>query len=270
MLHAFRTALAVMLICVYAAHLPVLVAGARRGVPWAVNSRWAPKLLTGKVDWYHHWQDGSLGDELEGDAEFVPMFWGESKMDEWERQKDEMEDNLPDALLFLNEPDVRSQAWTSPQDAADLYLREICPYQEQGVRISTPQITYDFSWLDRFLSLVREQGCEPDFVAVHWYGGKRELGKLKQFIRTGWTRYHKPMWLSEFGITAASDPTPGEVENFLSEALRWIDEQPFVERVAWHGVYSLEFPPDGFVTRFAAFFRRDSTLRRLANIYLYA
>ncbi|KAK0523099.1 hypothetical protein OC834_006032 [Tilletia horrida] len=244
---------------------PTPANAARRGAPWGADSRWASTLLKGKFDWYHHWQDGPISTN----AEYVPTFWGPSQWDKWNQRKQEMSRNLPARLLAFNEPDIKSQANMSPQYAAQVYFDEICPWQKKGVKISTPQIVWDWNWLDSFMRSIRAKGCEPDFLAIHWYGGKNDIAKFKSFVQTGWNKYKKNIWITECGITASSGPSTADVESFLRQALKWVDSQSYVARFAWTGVFAVNNPPDDFLTNRGAMFQSDGSLRSPAFIMQY-
>ncbi|KAL9934147.1 hypothetical protein V8E36_007229 [Tilletia maclaganii] len=243
-------------------------AAALRGAPYGADSRWSSRLFKGKIQWYHHWQDGPIS----GAPGYVPTFWGPAKWDKWNQRKQEMNRNLPTRLLAFNEPDIKSQANMDPQYAAQVYAAEICPWQRRGVKVSTPQIVWDYDgWMDPFLRALRARsdGCEPDFLAIHWYGRKNEIEKLKAFVRKGHAKYNKYVWITEMGLMSSSGPDTGENENFLRAALKWIDSQDYVTRVTWTGVFPVDNPPDSFLSRFGAMFRSDGSLRSLAYIMQY-
>ncbi|KAE8233348.1 hypothetical protein CF326_g1614 [Tilletia indica] len=246
-------------------------AGARRGAPWGADSRWASRLLKGKMDWYHHWQDGPFS--VPNGVEYVPTFWGTSKFSQWNQRKAEMNRNMPSRLLAFNEPDIKSQANMSPRYAADVYAQEICPWQRRGVKISTPQIVWDYDgWMDPFLRALRAKGsagCEPDFLAIHWYGGKNDMDKFKAFVQKGWNKYQKSIWLTEVGLTSASNPSSAEAESFLRRALAWVDSQDYVKRITWTGVFAINNPPDSFLSNRIAMFQSNGELRNTAFIMMY-
>ncbi|CAD6929572.1 unnamed protein product [Tilletia controversa] len=250
---------------------PSPVFAARRGAPWGADTRWASRLLKGKIDWYHHWQDGPFS--APSGVEYVPTFWGASKWDKWNLRKAEMNRNLPGSLLAFNEPDIKSQGNMASSYAADVYAKEICPWQKRGVRISTPQIVWDYEgWMDPFLRALRAKGsagCEPDFLAIHWYGGKNDIEKFKSFIQKGWSKYKKPIWITEVGLASSSNPTTAESESFLRRALSWVDSQSYVKRITWTGVFAISNPPDSFISNRVAMFQNNGDLRNTAFIMQY-
>ncbi|KAK0555233.1 hypothetical protein OC861_004923 [Tilletia horrida] len=248
--------------------LPSNTYAARRGAPYGADSRWAHRLFKGKMDWYHHWQAGPIN--VPDGVEYVPTFWGPRYWDKWTERKHEMNRNLPSRLLAFNEPDVRSQANLSPHAAVKLYKQEICPWQNRGVKISTPQIVWDMDgWLDPFMSGIRDAGCEPDFVALHWYGSKHDIAGFKKYIQKAWNKYGKSIWITELGLTSASHPSTYEAESFLREALAWVDTQDYIKRVTWTGVFAVNNPPDGYLSNRMAMFNDNGSLRSMAMIMQY-
>lgn len=183
----------------------------RLGLAWGTDNRWAKTIAKGNIEWYWHWQEGPV-DQMPDNVQFVPNFWGTSKWDDWSKRKAEMKKNPATRILAFNEPDVDGQANMSPAEAAKVYMEELHPYQQKGVKVSTPQIVWDVDWMDKFLKDVRKRGGEPDFVAVHWYGSYEDLDGLKKWVKKVHKRYNKSVWLTEYGVTAKCNPTQKDIK----------------------------------------------------------
>lgn len=240
---------------------------AMRGLPWAYDNKNAHKISKGLVKWYHHWQMGRV--RALNNLEYVPTYWGPSKAGQWGRRKGEINRHWPQHILAFNEPDIEGQANMDPDWAVEEFMKELQTYADRGVRISSPQIVYNLDWLQQFLDKCNQRGCKVSFIALHWYGSWKGIGDLQKWITTVHNRFNLPIWVTEFGVTSESNPSGKQVHQFMSQALGWLDSQPYVERVAWYGGYSMDNPPDGFATPLNALFRGDGILRRVAYAYMY-
>ncbi|CEH17665.1 Uncharacterised protein family, glycosyl hydrolase catalytic domain [Ceraceosorus bombacis] len=245
----------------------------RRCVPHGFDSRWSRTIAKGKLECYHHWQDGIVH-EYPGDIEYVPTMWDEKKYGaKWAARKKEMRKKLPRRLLTFNEPDVKGQANMDPYYAADLWMREIVPWQKKGVKVSTPQIVYDLDWMDTFMKQLKKKGTKgPDFMAIHSYTpkGQRGLNQLKSYVKKCRKRYGLKIWVTEYGVTASSKPSAAEIKSYLVQAQNFLDSQSYVKRSFWLGGFAINKPPDGFVTNKNAFFSSSGGLRDIAHWWLYA
>ena len=143
------------------------------------------------------------------------------------------------ALLGFNEPEIPDQANLSVEDALRLW-REVClpARQRWGLRLGSPGMSSDLGrsgpWLDRFLGQL-EEGEKPDFVVVHWYG--RRWTDMRWFLEECRRRWGHALWVNEFACSAMADgeTTEAEVKDFMTEAVRWLEECEFVERYAYFG-----------------------------------
>jgi len=247
------------------------VAAFRRGLPWAVDNRYAPALGSlPKISWYYHWADGPVP-EMPTKNEYVPMFWGPAQWGKWNARLAEMRARTPKRILAFNEPDIASQSNMNPYYAAQLYMDQIFwPWNSKGILFGSPAIAWNLNWMGTFLSEVRRRGGRVDFVCVHWYGSWRDIEQFKSFIRQTHTRFGKNIWVTEVGITTASWPTTGQVKTFMMNAVSWLSTQPYVHRVAWFGCFVNSNPVDGFASGKNAFFKPGGALTDMAYWYGYS
>ncbi|KAJ7194036.1 glycosyl hydrolase catalytic core-domain-containing protein [Mycena pura] len=242
------------------------VAAVSRGLAWAADNRIAPALANKpKVNWYYHWADGPVTQM--GDIEYVPMFWGPSSWDKWNQRKSEMNKKKPAHLLGFNEPDVDSQANMDPNYAAQVYYDEIVPWGWKGVKIGSPAVAWDLDWMDTFLTALRKKGGYVDFVVLHWYGSWKDLAKFKAQVTAAHQRFGMHIWVTEFGITTASNPTQAQVKAFMMEALAWLDTQTYVDRASWFGCF--QSAPDGYATGKNALYNSKGELADMGFWYAY-
>lgn len=126
---------------------------AERGLAWGANDAWAPNIaLKPLITWAHHWQLGPIK-TLPDKVEYVPTNWGPKYSSDWAKRVVEMNCSLPNYILAYNEPDVVSQANMTPLQAALGYIKELEPYRQMGVQVSSPQIAWNYTWLDTFLTV---------------------------------------------------------------------------------------------------------------------
>lgn len=237
------------------------------GIPWATDNNWAASMTEKTVSWYHHWQDGPV-DTIHKKVEYVPMYWGTKKKDLWNKRKAQFHKNLPKNILAFNEPDIETQAGMSPSEAVEEFMDELQPYAERGVNVSSPQMVYDLEWLDQFMDKCKLAGCNISFMALHWYGGHQDFDSFTNWIESVYKKFKLPIWVTEYGLTSASDPSDDEVNDFMNKTVHWMKSQDYIERAAWNGCYNVHNPPDEFATPLNAFFSNGGALRNTAYTWL--
>jgi hypothetical protein len=152
------------------------------------NSIWIqePTDLT----WYYNYKPTPESIYEDSKLEFVPMLWGApSNLDDTSflsTVKTLIEDrgiNITHVLSF-NEPDgpfAYGGSNMQPAAAAQVWVKNLIPLQEMGVRVGLPACTGAPSglvWLQNFLSECSKlvstgdetRNCTYDFVTIHWYG----------------------------------------------------------------------------------------------------
>lgn len=240
----------------------------RRGLAWGTDNRWATTIAKGTIEWYWHWEQGAVS-EMPSRVEYVPNFWGPSKWGLWNQRKKEISKMNSQRILAFNEPDVKGQADMDPKYAATLFMQELEPYRKKGIKVSSPQIVWDVDWMDKFLKALRAKGGDVDFMAIHWYGGYKEINNLKTWVKKINKRYNKSVWLTEYGVTASSHPSQAQIKNFHVQATEWLQSQSYVKRAAWLGCFAVSSPPDSFAAARNAFFNSGGSLRSWAKWYVW-
>jgi Glycosyl hydrolase catalytic core len=121
------------------------------------------------------------------DVDFYPMYWGDRKINKWLAQEAAFnQSNLPPVIIGQNEPDVNASGESSgesPSQSVAGWIKHLAQYQKRGVRVTSPQIVWNFGWLDSFMSQLSKAGYEPDIVAAHWYGGWDDLDTFKAYVQ---------------------------------------------------------------------------------------
>ncbi|SNX88017.1 uncharacterized protein MEPE_06728 [Melanopsichium pennsylvanicum] len=244
-------------------------ASLKRGLAWGVNDNYGPRIAKGLIKWYWHWQDGP-NSKFDGKLEWVPCFWGPKYFSQWNTRKQEMKSNLPDYILSFNEPEISGQANLDPSYAAKLHMQELEPYAKKGVKISSPQMVWKTEWLQEFMDECDKLGCTIDFIALHWYGTTKDMDLLKKWIKTIHSKFNKPIWVTEYGITAASGSNMSAIKKFHMDATAWMTSVKYVKRAAWLGCFEISKPPDSYANSKNAFLNSNGSLRDIAYWYLYS
>ncbi|KAJ7463348.1 glycosyl hydrolase catalytic core-domain-containing protein [Mycena latifolia] len=240
-----------------------------RGLAWATNNDFAPVIGSKpKVTWYHHWEYGAVP-QMPSKNEFVPMFWGTSKWDQWSSRKSEMGKKTPKHLLGFNEPDISSQANMSPANAADVWMSEIHPWAAKGVSLGSPAVAWNLDWTMNFLNELKKRGGHVDFVTVHWYGSYTDIASFQKFVTSAHSRFGYKIWVTELGVTSASNPSQQQTKEFMMNAFSWMDSTGYVDRASWFGCFESSQPPDAYATSKNALFKPAGSLNDLGYWYGY-
>ena len=72
-------------------------------------------------------------------------------------------------------------------------------------------------------------GCRIDHVATHWYG-PADVEAFKAHVSNVHDSTGKPVWVTEFQAQS------GDQDQFLRDAVSWLDTQDFVYRYAYFSV----------------------------------
>lgn len=243
-------------------------AGHQLGVPWGCDPSCVKGLKsTGRSDisFYHHWQDTRVPELDALGLEYVPTFWGPSKWDKWNAVKCEINSMpaLPSYILAFNEPDVQGQSDVGPQAAARLWMQELKPFADRGVKVGSPQVCWNMQWLEQFMAACNKLGCEISFIAVHWYGSWRDFDKFTSWISSVHDAYGLPIWVTEYGITQASGGTQAQIKHFHVRAVEWMHSVGYVQRSAWLGGFPVDQKPDPYPSAMNSYFNGDGSARDL-------
>ncbi|KAK0547017.1 hypothetical protein OC846_002037 [Tilletia horrida] len=246
-----------------------------RGLAWPgqTGGQWTASVAQDQVGWYHHYDQGGVpGFE---NIEWVPMFWGQKLYSQWQNVKNTINSiYTPANILAQNEPDQSGQANTDPQTAAQQWVNELAQYQDKGIRISSPQMSYDQNWLGSFMSTLQNQyGRRPNFIALHFYGTADDNGfnGLVQYVQAVHGAYGLPIWMTELGAVASSNPSEDQVDQWMHRCMEFLQGEGYVERVAWFGDFAQNQNPDGYVSNYNALFSSadDGSLTELGNDWVH-
>jgi hypothetical protein len=150
------------------------------------------------IGWYYNWGvDDPNKDYI--NAEYVPMIWGKSSVNETNLNKIKKgyENGDYKYLLTFNEPDNNSQSNMTVKEAIDLWPK----LESLNIPLSSPcPADYSSGWLDDFMKEAKRLNYRVDFIAVHCYQDFSINGienKMKsEVLDVIYEKYQLPIWLS--------------------------------------------------------------------------
>jgi hypothetical protein len=219
---------------------PVTTAVAiRKGVSLNPVDGASEALAASGATWYLNWASSTGAVTKPDGVDYVPMIWGPGSVTDAELSA--ATQGGTKELLGFNEPDNGRQSNMTPEQALDLWPR----LEATGLRLGAPAVAADAnldgSWLDRFMKGAADRNLRVDFIPLHWYGsdfGPDAANQLRGYLQAVQDRYHKPVWLTEYGLIDFSQdapryPSEQEQTDFIKSSTRMLDSLSFVERYAW-------------------------------------
>ena len=249
----------------------------------------AQKIENLNPSWYYTWGVKSNNEFI--DAEFVPMIWGSWQLtkDNLDYVKQNYESGKFTHLLTFNEPDLLDQANMSV-DTALSYWEQL---EEIGIPLSSPVVSWynrrdddpnaGNPWLDEFMEKAEERGLRVDFIAVHSYQpfylpdmAKSLKEDTLDFL---YEKYHKPIWLTEFGAIDVIARDSGSTElmpncteesavKYIKETTDMLESCGYVERYSWF-LDNLQDKGDNrpFEAVYTSLYNDDDTIAKTGDAY---
>ncbi|KAK1226269.1 hypothetical protein PQX77_010742 [Marasmius sp. AFHP31] len=203
-----------------------------------------------EISWIYDWSTPLPPHLATSGIEFVPMQWGAGNI---ENLSTTIKAQGSKVLLGFNEPDFNEQSNIDPTYAAQLWQKYIEPLKASGVRLGAPAVSSGpggIPWMTSFMSAC--SNCTFDFIPVHWYG----IG-VAGFYDYLWQMHNRfgnrTLWVTEWATTALDVKgssnvfrdgscthgtlTPTEVEDFMNQTTKYLDDLAWVERYAWFGYF---------------------------------
>lgn len=218
------------------------------------NIIWTQKPTS--LTWYYNYgPDPSpvFADSIpQSDFEFVPMLWGAPKdisdtkfLLQIKNLVEKRKINITNVLSF-NEPDGPMQ-WggsdISPDIAAKVWVNNIEPLRDMGIRVGLPACTGapdGLKWLKTFLERCADvisdggpkKNCTYDFVTVHWYGPFEALASHLGHYSA--TFPNKTMWITEYNL---NHEDLHSTQAFFNMSVEYFDRLAYVERYSLFGAF---------------------------------
>lgn len=196
------------------------------------------------MGWYYDWGTGKLPYTPYRYVEFVPMIWGNGG-----------EGNISNIvaegykyLLAYNEPDMGEDVGGSniSVDTAVANWPKFTQYDSYYLGAPAPALSPSWGtgtdggyWFRSFMEQVNHDTI--DFIPLHCYygqygGAAGAQAFLTEVVDKTYEMYHKPIWVTEFAVSGWGYDTEWarkSVEEFISTAIKGLNERPYVERYSW-------------------------------------
>ncbi len=194
------------------------------------------KVQESGLSWYYHWSTDPLAG-ANPKIQFVPMIWGNWGHD-WLTNP---ENKKYKTALGFNEPDLTSQSNVS----VDAAIAAWPDFMNSGLRVGAPATAVAAPWSSWFSSFMDKtnsnNNLNVDFIPIHCYIDGTYADTFLQMIDDCYEKYHKPIWITEFGIAEwnqgkwnGNDPNAvNQVAEFMKKVLPELDKRSYVERYAW-------------------------------------
>ena len=191
------------------------------------------------LSWYYQWSMEESAGTSE-DLQFVPMVWG-NWGSEWLNNP---ENKKYKTVLGFNEPDFNEQSALTVSEAVNAWT----DFSNSGLRVGSPCTAigayWSQDWFWPFMDAIEaDDSLKVDFITIHCYVDSGDPDKLIELIDDTWNKWHKPIWITEFGVAKWGEGndiwnnyTPGALDtvyNFMEKVIPALDSRPYVERYAW-------------------------------------
>lgn len=246
---------------------PTLLTGvqALKGVGHAGTDALALRQIKSlNLSWYYSWGSKYT---VTTTPSFVPMIRSAKAMEQGAIKyvTSQLGTTKTKHLLGFNEPDVRSQANMTVDQAISLWPQ----LQATGLRLGSPATAKPSSlWLEEFMAKAKNRGLRVDFVTMHCYGWPNAQDFLNK-ITALHEKYGKPVWITEYAVadwsataTRPSRYSRAQTNEFMRATVAGMRQMPFVERFAWK-TRSISDPAMGS----SALYNTDGTLTSTGRLY---
>jgi len=203
------------------------------------------------VSWYYNWHYKT--DDLppsDVSMDFMPMAWG-NRPEDLEGLDTYLSSaaKMPRVVMAINEPNLKGQAFISPQVTADLYkkIKDIADKYHVSVMgpnmslgspadgsikamdpVENKEMTYTFMvpFLKAFFYYTGD--TEVPAIGMHSYGS---IGELKWAVDLLHKTFNRPVWVTEYAEYHAG--TTQEAREYLIQATDFLERTPYVQGYAW-------------------------------------
>lgn len=203
------------------------------------------------VSWYYNWHFKTDDIPPAGvKMEYIPMVWGDTQ-----ERLDGLEaylaaGNKPRAVFAINEPNLKGQAFITPEQTAKLFLKTkaiadkyklpvVGPHMALGSAekdsisaddpIENKKVTYKTMapFLKAFIHFAGS-AKQIDSFGVHGYGNVGEVAWMSNVLTK---EFDKPVWVTEYAWPKAADDA--EELKYLIQATDLLERSPQVKGYAW-------------------------------------
>lgn len=205
-------------------------------------------VLAPGVSWWYNWHHTTSDPKPKNvPMEFLPMAWGNRPEDLAGLEKYLAAGNRPRQILAINEPNLKGQAFISPQQTAILYAKVKAIADKYRIPVTGPQmalgsstgdsvtafdpldkkeVTYTFMvpFEKAFLHFAKDTPIRA--TSLHSYGN---LGELRWAVDLMHKEFKRPVWVTEY----AHVPDAAQGLVYLMQSTDFLERTPYVEGYAW-------------------------------------
>jgi len=175
------------------------------------------------VNWYYNW---GLTTKVNSNKSFIPMVFSGSRVSGL---------FYCDTLLGFNEPDNTNQSNMLVSTALNYWPSIVTnAYYLGGPAMAGNPVTS--TWFTTFM----KSNPKVDFITFHWYKGA-DTTKFYSDVTSFYNTYKKPIWITEYACqteaqsaTSPNTYSQNQVNQFIIATTRWMNNQSFVQKFAWH------------------------------------
>lgn len=202
------------------------------------------------VSWWYNWYFTPSSKPPAGVAmDFLPMVWGEDAKYLAGLEKYLAEGAKPRHILAINEPNLKGQAFITPEQTAALYARIKTVADAHGIDVVGPNmslgsaakdsvtaqdplenkpVTYTFMnpFIKAFLHFADKAPVAA--LGVHSYGNIAELRWLVGMMHK---EFNRPLWVTEFAQWKTANAAAAR--EYLVQATDLLESSPDVAGYAW-------------------------------------
>ena len=215
----------------------------KRGVAMNTMSAADFRALAPGVSWYYNWSasPGSSVPPSDAKMTFVPMLWDENSSTTALKNYLASANPKPPVVLAINEPNLKGQAFITPQQTAATFksaqtiantygIPTVGPHMATGsatadsitafdpIQNTTLTYTSMTDFLDATLYYTNQAGTQVPALGLHCYDN---AGAVKYFADLFNTRYQRPVWVTEFAYAAAATTT--DARDYIIQATDYLE-----------------------------------------------
>ncbi|KAI1077979.1 glycoside hydrolase family 128 protein [Whalleya microplaca] len=230
------------------------------------------------LTWYYNYVETpspAFSDVSQEQFEFVPMLWGARNDTSF---LDSVESLIKSGrnisyVLSFNEPDSAYGGGSNiePSVAADVWVKNIAPLAEKGVKLGLPACTAGeggIPWLQQFLGHCSDlistgnekKNCTYDFVSIHWYGNFEGLASHLGSYSAAFPNVSQ--WITEYNYDNQDLST---TEAFYNTSSEYFDRMDSVARYSFFGSFRSD---QSNVGANAVMLSKDGKLTDIGSWYL--
>lgn len=205
--------------------------------------------LSPSVSWFYTWHfEPTMEIPKAANMEFLPMVWG-ARPESLTGLDNYLTDHKPSHVLALNEPNLKGQAFITPQESAEWYKKikviadkhntpVVGPNMSLGSAegdsitaydpIDKKDVTYTFMvpYVKAFLNYMGDTPVSA--VAAHSYGNGGELTWLTGMLGD---EFKRPAWVTEFAWWGA--PNLDAERDYMIQSVDLFERTPNIKGYAW-------------------------------------